>query len=123
MVFISHRVRLAFVVLAASIVALPAWADDGKDCRHSGSLRLVNGRIHTMDTNDQIVSSVLVKNGRFAAVGHGRGSDDGDCARTINLHGRTVVPGATRAWRTRTPSLRRSQRLGRGPRRSSRVNG
>jgi len=46
-----------------------------------------------MDANDQIVSSVLIKNGRFAAVDHGRGNDDGDCARTINLRGRTAVPG------------------------------
>src|SRR5207344_813025 len=91
MVFISHRALLA--VLAASVVAMPAWADDDKDCKQGGSLRLVNGRIHTMDAKDQIVSSVLIKNGRFAAVGHGRGNDDGDCARTINLHGRTAVPG------------------------------
>jgi predicted amidohydrolase YtcJ len=93
MVFISHRARLASVVLVASVVAMPAWADDDRDCKHSGSLRLVNGRIHTMDANDQIVSSVLIKNGRFAAVGHGYGNDDGDCARTVNLHGRTAVPG------------------------------
>ncbi|HZT63859.1 MAG TPA: amidohydrolase family protein [Burkholderiales bacterium] len=90
MVFISHRVLLA--VLVASAVAMPAWADD-KDCKDGSSLRLVNGRIHTMDANDQIVSSVLIKNGRFADVGHGRGNDDGDCARTINLRGRTAVPG------------------------------
>jgi predicted amidohydrolase YtcJ len=93
MVFISHRTRLAAVVLVASVVAMPAWAGDDRDCKQSGSLRLVNGRIHTMDANHRIVSSVLIKNGRFAAVGHGHGNDDGDCARTINLHGRTAVPG------------------------------
>ena len=26
-------------------------------------------------------------------MGHGYGNDDGDCAKTINLHGRTAVPG------------------------------
>ncbi len=93
MVFISHRARLAAVVLVASVVAMPAWADDDRDCKHGGSLRLVNGKIHTMDANNQIVSSVLIKNGKFAAVSRGWGSDDGDCARTINLHGRTAVPG------------------------------
>jgi len=93
MVFIPHRLLLA--VLAALVVALPAWADDDrdKDCKHGGSLRLVNGKIHTMDAKDQIVSSVLIKNGKFADVGRGRGDDDGDCTRTINLRGRTVVPG------------------------------
>src|SRR5262245_21342386 len=88
-------IRLASVVLAACVIAPQAWADDDKDkgCKHGESLRLVNGRIHTMDANDQIVSSVLIKNGKFAAVGHGKGNDDGDCARTINLRGRTAVPG------------------------------
>ena len=47
-----------------------------------------------MDKSDSVVSSVLVRNGKFAAVGHRRGdNDDDECARTINLHGRTVVPG------------------------------
>jgi hypothetical protein len=94
MVFISRGVRLASVALAASVVAMPAWAhDDDEGCKHGGSLRLVNGRIHTMDANDKIVSSVLIKNGKFADVGRGRGDDDGDCAKTIDLHGRTAVPG------------------------------
>src|SRR5229473_1160545 len=92
--FHSRRAWLGAAALAACITAAPAWADDDEDCKAGGSLRLVNGNIHTMDKNDSVVSSVLIKNGRFAAVGHHRG-DDGDdkCARTINLHSRTVVPG------------------------------
>src|SRR2546426_4457191 len=94
MEFSSRRAGLGAVALAACIAAAPAWADDDEDCKAGGSLRLVNGKIHTMDKNDSIVSSVLIKNGKFAAVGHRRGDDGGDeCARTINLHGRTVVPG------------------------------
>ncbi len=93
MEFSSRRAWLGAVALAASIAAAPAWADDDEDCKAGGSLRLVNGRIHTMDKKDSIVSSVLIKDGKFAAVGHGHDNDDGDCARTINLHGRTVVPG------------------------------
>jgi predicted amidohydrolase YtcJ len=92
--FHSRRAWLGAVALAACIVAAPAWADDDEDCKAGGSLRLVNGKIHTMDKNDSIVSSVLIRNGKFAAVGHRRGDDgDDECARTINLHGRTVVPG------------------------------
>src|SRR6267378_16134 len=92
--FHSRRAWLGAVALAAGIAAAPAWADDDEDCKAGGSLRLVNGKIHTMDKNDSIVSSVLIKNGRFAAVGHRRGDDgDDECARTINLRGRTVVPG------------------------------
>src|SRR5712691_9445316 len=94
MEFSSRRAGLGAVALAACIAAAPAWADDDEDCKAGGSLRLVNGKIHTMDKKDSVVSSVLIENGRFAAVGHRRGDDDDDgCARTINLHGRTVVPG------------------------------
>ena len=94
MEFSSRRAGLGAVALAACIAATPAWADDDEDCKAGGSLRLVNGRIHTMDKNDSVVSSVLIRNGKFAAVGHRRGDDsDDECARTIDLHGRTVVPG------------------------------
>jgi predicted amidohydrolase YtcJ len=94
MEFSSRRAWLGAAALAACIAAAPAWADDDEDCRAGGSLRLVNGKIHTMDKNDSVVSSVLIKNGRFAGVGHRRGDDSGDeCARTIDLHGRTAVPG------------------------------
>src|SRR6267143_207019 len=92
--FHSRRACLGVVALAAGIAATPAWADDDQDCKAGGSLRLVNGNIHTMDKKDSVVSSVLIKNGKFAAVGHRRGDDgDDECTRTINLHGRTVVPG------------------------------
>src|SRR3954467_14977515 len=82
---------LAAAALAACIGATAARADD--DCTGRGSLRLVNGKIHTMDKQDTVVSTVLIKNGRFAAVGHGSQPDDPECAQTINLGGRTVVPG------------------------------
>src|SRR4051812_18968491 len=50
---------------------------------------LVNGRIHTMDDRNSIVSSVTIRDGRFVDVGAGgRGP-----SRVIDLGGRTVVPG------------------------------
>ncbi len=67
--------------------------DDDDDCRGKRAISLVNGRIHTMDKRDRVVSSVLIEDGKFARVGGhgGRGSDD--CNTVINLRGRTVVPG------------------------------
>src|SRR5262245_42980288 len=54
-------------------------------------LALVNGSIHTMDAANRVVSHVLIRNGRFAAVGgnvtQGRG------VRRIDLKGKTVIPG------------------------------
>ena len=93
MEFSSRRAGLGAVALAACIAATPAWADDDEDCKAAGSLRLANGKIHTMDKKDSVVSSVLIRNAKFAAVGHRGGDNDEGCARTIDLHGRTVVPG------------------------------
>ena len=55
-------------------------------------LILTNGRIHTMDDRDSVVSSVSIESGRIAAIGDDlapRGPD----ARIIDLGGRTVIPG------------------------------
>jgi predicted amidohydrolase YtcJ len=84
-----HRAWLAAGVLAAAM-ALPAWADDS--CKQGKALRLVNAKIHTMDAKDRVVSSVLIKNGRFAAVGD-VGDHVDDCTKNIDVRGRTVVPG------------------------------
>jgi len=89
--------RLAAAALVCASLAAPAFAHDrDDDCKDGRSLRLVNGRIHTMEkeSQDRVVSSVLIRNGRFVDVGgHGRDNRDDDCTRTINLHGRTAVPG------------------------------
>ncbi len=56
-------------------------------------LMLVNGRIHTMDAQNRVVSSVAIKDGRFVEVGHSSKFRDGDETKVIDLRGRTVVPG------------------------------
>ena len=81
------------VALAVTVFAVCALAADDERCPQGRSLSLVNGRIHTMDANDRVVSSVLIENGRFAAVGHDGRRGLGDCHEVINLRGRTVVPG------------------------------
>jgi predicted amidohydrolase YtcJ len=89
------QVRFRDATLAAAVLCLGASAAHGRDdnCDGKESLRLVNGRIHTMDAKDSVVHDVLIRNGRFAAVGHdGHGGHD-PCTRVINLRERTVVPG------------------------------
>jgi predicted amidohydrolase YtcJ len=63
-----------------------AASDDATD------LLLVNGRIHAMDAANRVVSQVLVRNGRFAAVGNSVPSP-GRGVRRIDLKGKTVIPG------------------------------
>ncbi len=96
-----YRTRFAGVLLASLLAAVPAHGRDGgghhrdADCAAGESLRLVNGRIHTMDARDSVVSTVLIRDGKFAAVGRSRRGHDGDdeCTNTVDLRGRTVVPG------------------------------
>jgi hypothetical protein len=84
-------------LLAGVAIAAPAQAHgDGDDDRCAGArdVKLVNGRIHTLDRHNSVVSTVTIKNGKFTAVGHeGRSDDGGPCMRVINLRGRTAVPG------------------------------
>ena len=43
----------------------------GHDQEKGEELVLVNGRIHTMDDRNSVVSSVVIRNNRFVHVGHG----------------------------------------------------
>lgn len=90
---VSTAWRAALLAACTFGVALPAAANNDPACNNGKpSIRLVNGKIHTMDRHNRVVSSVLIENGEFSAVGN-QGGPSGPCTRTINLHGRTVVPG------------------------------
>jgi predicted amidohydrolase YtcJ len=54
-------------------------------------LFLTNGRIHTLDGTNRVVSRAHIRNNRIAGVGNGLARPAG--ARVIDLKGRTVVPG------------------------------
>jgi predicted amidohydrolase YtcJ len=91
----SRRKFLKGSAAAGLGVALPASASKRHDHdRRDGpepDLVLVNGRIHTMDDENRVVSSVAMRNGRFVGVGHRAHAGPG--TKVVNLHGRTVVPG------------------------------
>jgi predicted amidohydrolase YtcJ len=91
----SISLIIASSLLAVVAMTTPAAARDGDDDRCAGSrdVKLVNGKIHTLDARNSIVSSVTIKNGKFAVVGDEGQSDVGPCAKVINLGGRTAVPG------------------------------
>jgi predicted amidohydrolase YtcJ len=73
----------------ATVLTLPLVTFAASDCTDSRDLRLVNGKIVTMDPRNSVLSSVTIQNGRFDFSG-GKLSP---CTKTINLHGRTAVPG------------------------------
>ncbi len=77
------RSSLAVLLLSC---ATPALAQDA--CAGSRDLRIVNARIHTMDAKDTILNEIAIQDGKFAT-----GTKLSPCTKTINLRGRTVVPG------------------------------
>jgi predicted amidohydrolase YtcJ len=79
-------------VLLSCIEAGPALAQRDA-CADSGSLRLFNGRIHTMDRRNSVVSEVTIQEGRFAYVGPARNAKLDPCTTSIDLRARTAVPG------------------------------
>lgn len=83
---------MTYVSISALVLALSAPALDA-GCGDSRDLRLINGRIHTMDKKDSVVSEVTIQDGRFEAVGKAANQKLSPCTKVINLQGRTVVPG------------------------------
>ena len=96
---ISRRDLLKAGAAAGVAAALPAGpaqaaqqvAASGGGGEDAPELTFVNGRIHTMDDDNSVVSSVAIRDGRFVAVGNA--ANPGPGSKVVNLHGRTVVPG------------------------------
>ena len=87
-------VQYRSILLGLAALGVVAWAapslaaTPGGACAGSRDLKIVNGRIHTMDAHDSIVSQVTIREGRFVAS-----QAAGPCTRVIDVRGRTVVPG------------------------------
>ena len=86
--------RVWMTVVVVFVAAAPAWAQTAAGrCANARDLRLVNGKIITMDAKNSIVSEVTIQEGRFTAVGRTAAARLNPCTRTIDLRGRTAVPG------------------------------
>ena len=96
-------IQTAAAAAGAGVVGGAAARGDDDDDRERGKGRgephneadliLINGRIHTMDDKNRVVSALSIKDGRFFEVGSEAKSPRGPRTRVIDLHGRTVVPG------------------------------
>ena len=82
---------LCGALFLSAATAAPAAAQDR--CANARDVRLVNGRIVTMDARNTITTDVTIQNGRIQAVGRGGNAPLGPCTKVINLRGRTAVPG------------------------------
>lgn len=87
---LNEVMRYGLIILI--LQAAPALAQRDP-CADSGSLRLVNGRIHTIDQRNSVVAEVTIQHGRFAYLGPARNARLDPCTKVIDLGGRTAVPG------------------------------
>jgi predicted amidohydrolase YtcJ len=81
-----------FIFVLTLGAATTAAAQPAPACAGARDVRLVNGRIHTMNPKTPLVSEVTIQDGVFTAVGKGSGRLS-PCTTTIDLKGRTAVPG------------------------------
>jgi predicted amidohydrolase YtcJ len=86
------RVRTLVLAFLAALHPAVVSAQGALACPAGRLLLLTNGRIHTMDAKRTVVSKVRIANGRFVEVG-AAASASGGCTDTIDLRGRTVIPG------------------------------
>ena len=102
MTHLSRRLPALLCALGAATFAAALWVDPSTrvaaqsaadPCAGARDLRMTNGKIATMDARGTTVREVTIQNGRFTAVGPRSGQRLSACTRTIDLGGRTVVPG------------------------------
>src|SRR6476646_8050317 len=74
------------------VLLLGATPVQTQTCPGGRLLLLTNGKIHTMDVRRSVVSKARIANGKFVEVGDAA-SASGGCTDTIDLRGRTVIPG------------------------------
>src|SRR5881227_2121972 len=96
--FSRRRFIQGAAAAAASGSMLSRAAPKEEDARRAPSddapdIVFMNGKIHTMDDENTVVSAVSIRDGRFAEVGHASRGQHGHDTKVIDLRGRTVVPG------------------------------
>ena len=64
-----YRVSLFVVLLLAGVAIVTPSLGEEDRCAGSRDVKLVNGKIHTLDGRNSVVFSATIKNGRFTAVG------------------------------------------------------
>jgi predicted amidohydrolase YtcJ len=93
--FIGSAAGIGIGVAAGATEALAAQQPAPRTAAAAGAaqdLNLTNGRIHTFDARNSVVSAVAIRNGRIVSAGNSAPARTAT-TRVIDLRGRTVVPG------------------------------
>jgi len=86
------RINYARLLIATALAAGSLSAAEDP-CAGSRNLKLINGKIATLDKKNSVVTSITIKDGIFDAVGSAGTRKAEPCTKVIDLHGRTAVPG------------------------------
>src|SRR5262245_54300953 len=86
-------VFISIIAIAGAVGAAQAPRAGQESCAGARDLRLVNGRIVTMDKRNSIANEVTIRDGKFDAVGRSANARITPCTKTIDLRGHTAVPG------------------------------
>ncbi|MBV8906161.1 MAG: amidohydrolase family protein [Acidobacteriia bacterium] len=84
--------KIILTIALAILAEVPALAQRDP-CADAADLRLFNGKIHTMDPQNSVASEVTIQQGKFAYIGPARNAKLSSCTKSVDLRGRTAVPG------------------------------
>ena len=70
----------------------PSLAQETDQCAGVNDILLTNGKILTVDEDDSVATSLRIKGNTIDSI-DGEQGDVTDCTQTIDLEGRTVIPG------------------------------
>ena len=86
--------KWSIVSILACVVgfASPSFAQEADPCVGVNDILLTNGKILTVDADDSIATSLRIRDNTIDAV-DGDQADVTACTETIDLDGRTVIPG------------------------------
>jgi predicted amidohydrolase YtcJ len=88
----SNLQRIATRLAAVAVLATSASSVLAQSCPNVRDVLVTNGKIHTMDGANRVVESLHILDDKVVEVGSGKlGATR--CTQTIDVRGRTVVPG------------------------------
>src|SRR5579862_255510 len=90
---IRRSLMITAGLTALTLVTSGAASAQASVCEWSRDIKLINGKIVTMDPKNSIVNEVTIQNGRFTAVGKVPNEKLNVCTKIVDLKGRTVIPG------------------------------
>ena len=89
---IVARLPIASALACFIGVTNPALAQDTAQCAGVNDILLTNGKILTVDENDSVVTSLRIRGNTIDSIDGGQDNVTA-CTQTIDLQGRTVIPG------------------------------